>query len=253
MRRLAGLVAAAVLLAMAGSTAAPAELGDAARLQVLPAPDITLAEALKETQGAAAQLVTTADAGAQILRRTALRASPGGKRVISIGRRTRFNGPQVVAVVARRGRWLGVLHQWRPNGKVGWIDDADARLVRVPWAIEVDRSERRATVRHEGKVVDRLTISVGRPGNETPLGRFAVTDRLKTQPGSVYGAGILALSGRQTKLPSGWSGGDRLAFHGSPDDRVGEASSTGCMRLRKKALLRLMKRIPVGTRVQIKA
>jgi len=253
MRRLAGLAAAALLLAAAGSTAAPADLGEAARLQVLPAPNITLAEALKEAQGTAAQIVTTEDAGARILRRTALRATPGGKRIVSIGRRTRFNGPQVVAVVARRGRWLGVLHQWRPNGKLGWIDDADARLVRVPWSIEVDRSERRAIVRHEGKVVDRFRISVGRPGNETPVGRFAVTDRLKTRPGSVYGAGILALSGRQTKLPSGWSGGDRLAFHGSPDDGVGEASSTGCMRVRRTALLRLMKRIPVGTRVRIKA
>jgi L,D-transpeptidase catalytic domain len=253
MRRLAGLAAAAVLLAGVASTAAPAELGDGARLEVLPAPDITLAETLKEAQGAAAQLVTTKDAGAEVLRRTALRATPGGRRIVSIGRETRFEGPQVLAVVARRGRWLGVLHQWRPNGKVGWIDDADARLVRVPWSIEVDRSERRVLVRHEGKVVERFTISVGRPGNDTPLGRFAVTDRLKTRPGSVYGAGILALSGRQTQLPSGWSGGDRLAFHGSPDDRVGEASSTGCMRVRKKVLLRLMKRIPVGTRVRIKA
>lgn len=253
MRRLAGLAAATLLLAAAGSTAAPGGLGDAARLEVLPPPDITLAQALKQAEGAAEQVVTTEDAGAEIVRRTALRRSPGGKRVVSIGPRTRFGGPQVVAVVARRGRWLGVLHQGMPNGKVGWIDDDDARLVRVPWSIEVDRSERRAVVRREGEVVERFTISVGRPGNETPLGRFAVTDRLTTQPGSVYGCCILALSGRQTKLPSGWSGGDRLAFHGSANDRVGEASSAGCMRVRERVLRRLMKRLPVGTRVRIEA
>jgi lipoprotein-anchoring transpeptidase ErfK/SrfK len=98
----------------------------------------------------------------------------------------------------------------------------------------------------------RFRVSVGRPGHETPVGRFAVSDRIRTQPGSVYGCCILALTGTQPKLPDGWSGGDRLAFHGSPDDRVGLARSAGCMHVRQRALKRLLKRVPVGTRVTIK-
>jgi hypothetical protein len=250
---------AAVLAGLCWAAAsAPGQLGDAARLPVS-APELavsgdTLTSRIPAPPVAeSATVVTDKDAGARILRRTALRSSPGGKRVVSIGRATRFGGRQIVAVVARRGPWLGVLHQWMPNGKAGWIHERDAELMRIPWHIAVDRSDRTAVVRHEGSVWMRFHISVGRPGHETPLGRFAVSDRIVTQPGSVYGCCILALTGRQPKLPSGWSGGDRLAFHGTPDDQVGLARSAGCMHVRRKALRRLLRHVPVGTRVTIRA
>ena len=117
----------------------------------------------------------------------------------------------------------------------------------------VDRSERRLHVRRDGREVEAFPVAVGRPGSPTPVGRFAVTDRLTAKPGSPYGCCILALSGRQTRLPPGWPGGDRLALHGTTTGVVGGAYSSGCVRIREADLRRLMKRIPVGTRVTVRA
>src|SRR3712207_8401687 len=75
---------------------------------------------------------------------------------------------------------------FRSNGRAGWIEAADARLVRQPWAIEVDRSSRTALVRLEGRVVHRFTVSVGRAGSATPVGRYAVTDRKSTRLNSSH-------------------------------------------------------------------
>jgi lipoprotein-anchoring transpeptidase ErfK/SrfK len=95
-------------------------------------------------------------------------------------------------------------------------------------------------------------VEVGRPGSETPLGRFAVTDKLSGAPyGGSYGCCILALSGRQPNLPAGWTGGDRLAIHGTPANAVGRAASAGCLHATDADLRALMRSVPVGTPVVI--
>jgi hypothetical protein len=266
MRRLTAIAAAAVLLAVGYAASAPGQLGEAARATTAPTPPqdedmpVTSDRALKavvgdEGEGDGAIAVPNGHGphlSAQVLRRTNLHVSPGGPIVVDIGHRTRFGGPQIVAVVARRGRWLGVLHQWMTNGKTGWILARDAQLLRQRYAIEVDRSDRRAVVRLDGDVVRRIVVGIGNPGSPTPTGRFAVTDRLAAGAGSPYGCCILALSGTQPNLPQGWEGGDRLALHGSADDHAGGAVSAGCLNLRERDLRWLMKRIPVGARVTIR-
>lgn len=268
MRRPGAFSVAALVAACAlATTAVPGELADAARtpqardrLPLAGGPAVgavpsepVLGQALRKAQRKADDIPggDGPHLGAEVLRRTALRSSPGGTIVTGIGPRTRFGGPQVLAVVARRGEWVGVLHQWMPNGKAGWVHAENLSLVRVPWAIEVDRSARTARVRLNGKVVDRFTVGIGRPGSATPVGRFAVTDRLVADPGSPYGCCILAMSGTQPNLPQGWAGGDRLALHGTPDDRAGGATSAGCLHVREADLRKLMRRIPVGTRVTV--
>ena len=100
-----------------------------------------------------------------------------------------------------------------------------------------------------------MPIAVGRPGNETPLGRYAVTDKLRTgSAGSPYGGCALALTGHQTKLEPGWPGGDRLAIHGTPSDwTVGKAVSLGCMRAHRRDIQRLLRVVPVGAPVFVRA
>jgi lipoprotein-anchoring transpeptidase ErfK/SrfK len=191
--------------------------------------------------------------GGQVLRRVQLRAAPGGRALRTIGRRTSMRGPQILAIVARRGEWYGVLHPSMPNGRAGWIPTDSVKLLREPWELVVDRSERRLHVLRDGREVERFPVTVGRSGSPTPTGRFAVTDRLTPAPGSPYGCCILAISGRQTRLPPGWPGGDRLALHGTTTNLVGGAYSSGCVRIRDRDLKRLMKRIPIGTRVTVRA
>jgi len=161
----------------------------------------------------------------------------------------------VLAVVARRPGWLGVLSEERPNGRTGWIRARDARLLRERWRLDVDLSARRLLVRRDGEVVRRARVAVGGGATPTPTGRFAVTDLLAFRdPASPYGCCALALSGRQPDVPQGWSGGDRLAIHGTRDETsVGQAVSLGCLRAREGVLRWMLRRIPLGTRVTIRA
>jgi lipoprotein-anchoring transpeptidase ErfK/SrfK len=192
---------------------------------------------------------------AHVLRRTTLRAAPGGRVLARIGRTTEFGSERVLAVTGRRGAWLRVIATERRNGRRGWIRASAARLGATDISITVDRSARRLTLRRGDKVLRRFPIAVGRPGNETPLGRFAVTDLLRTdRSDSPYGCCALALSGHQTRLVPGWPGGDRLAIHGTPNpETVGTPASLGCMRAYTKDIKALMRRAPLGTPVFIRA
>jgi len=192
---------------------------------------------------------------ARVLKVTQLRATPGGRPLRRIGTRTEFDSPRVLSVTGRRDGWLRVLASERPNGKVGWIREDRARLASTNFSIHVDRSARRLTLRRDGETVRSFSVAVGRPGTETPTGRFAVTDKLRPDdPASPYGCCLLALSGHQTKLLPGWPGGDRLAIHATPSLwTVGRAASLGCMRGRPEDVRRLMRTVPVGTPVFVRA
>ena len=179
----------------------------------------------------------------------------GGRRLARMPRRTRFDSPRIVTVVRRRGRWLGVLAPELPNGRVGWVDGRrGVRLYRTDWSLEALLSRRRLVVRRAGQVVERIPIAVGRPSAPTPTGRFAVTDRLRTgSEAGPYGCCVLALTGHQPKIPQGWGGGDLLAIHATPAEQtIGHAASLGCLRARNADMRRLVRQIPLGTRIRIR-
>jgi lipoprotein-anchoring transpeptidase ErfK/SrfK len=192
---------------------------------------------------------------ARVLRVTRLRATPGGRRLVWVGTRTEFGSPRVLSVTARRRGWLRVLASERPNGRAGWIREDRVRLAGTDYSIHVDRSARRLTLRHGRRALGSFPVAVGRPGTETPTGRFAVTDKLHPHdPASPYGCCLLALSGHQTKLIKGWPGGDRLAIHATPNLwTVGKAASLGCMRARPGYIGRIRRKVPAGTPVFIRA
>jgi hypothetical protein len=192
---------------------------------------------------------------ARVLSPTTLRAAPAGRALHRIGVRTEFGSRRVLSVTGRRAGWLRVLASERPNGRPGWIPEQRARLGSTDFSIHVDRSARRLTLRRDGRRVRSFPVAVGRPGTETPTGRFAITDKLHPDdPGSPYGCCALALSGHQTKLIPGWPGGDRLAIHATPQlETVGRAASLGCMRGHPRDIGRLMRTVPVGTPVFIRA
>jgi L,D-transpeptidase-like protein len=190
-------------------------------------------------------------ATARVTRATALRAAPDGRRVGRLSKRTEFGSPKVVAVLRERRGWLLVDVPERPNGRPAWIRAADTRPDAVDVSLRVDRSARRITVWREGEVVRRFRVAVGRPGTETPTGRFAVTDKLRTKRSdSPYGCCALALSGHQPKLLPGWPGGDRLAIHATPNpETIGTAASLGCLRAATRDLQALLQIVPLGAPV----
>ena len=199
----------------------------------------------RRPQGA---LVARVRPGREVL----LRSSPRGPVVARIGTRTEFGSPQTFAVTRLLpGRRYRVISTTLPNGRAGWVDAKPGTftLFHTRVSLEIDLSARLLRVRRGTRVTRTIRVGIGAPGTPTPVGRFAVTDKLNGAAYSpVYGCCILALTAHQTNLPSGWTGGDRIAIHGGS---TGGAVSTGCLHAPTSALRYLMRSVPLGARVVI--
>ena len=193
----------------------------------------------------------------RVRRARKLRSKPGGRVLAKVGSRTQFGSPTTLSVAAQRAGWVGVTSTDLPNGKLGWVKAkkglVDERRTRL--AIRVDLSRKRLRLVAGRRVLQTATVGIGRAGSPTPTGRFAITDKLAGGSyGPYYGCCILGLSGHQTNTPAGWKGGDRLAIHGTNDPRsIGVPSSAGCLHARAADLRALMRRVPLGTPVFIRA
>ena len=184
-----------------------------------------------------------------------VRAAPGGEVVARLGDRTEFGSPRAMWIAKRRWPWLGVPLADLPNGELGWIRyDREALLVYdTQYSIAGDLSERLVEIRYGNRILRRIPVTVGRPGSETPPGRYAVTDALAGgELGVYYGCCVLALTGHQPNLPAGWIGGDRIAIHGTPGP-TGGAASLGCLRASNESMVALFALVPLGAPVLIRA
>lgn len=182
-----------------------------------------------------------------------LRARPGGPVVARLGRRTEFGSRQTLGIVGERRGWLAVVSTERPNRRPGWVRTGAVRVTNTRMSLTLDLSRRRLVLREGDQVLRRMTVGVGRSGSETPIGRYAVTDKLAgPRYGPYYGCCIIALSAHQPNLPAGWPGGDRIAIHGTNvPATIGAAASAGCPHARDADLRVLMRRVPLGTPVFI--
>jgi lipoprotein-anchoring transpeptidase ErfK/SrfK len=242
----AGLLLAATLLGGCGGGGAPHA---AAPRPPRALHDPALSDPIPEPA-----LVAGGAAVARLLRPTELRARPGGTVMTRIGTHTAYGSERVFAVAARQGDWLAVRAPQRRDGRPMWIPAGDTALAAEPWSLVADLSDRELTLRHDGEVRGRWRISIGAPATPTPTGRFGVTDLLAEPPGSDYGCCILALSGHQDRFRPGWDGGTRLAVHGTPHpETIGRADTNGCLHLGARALRRLLRVVPLGATVTIRA
>jgi hypothetical protein len=179
----------------------------------------------------------------------AVRSAPDGPVLARLSSRTEFGSPRTFAVT-QAGRGLRVITTELPNGRTGWVDAPGAlSLSRSGVTLDVDLSARVLRVRRAGRLVGTIQVGIGAPGTPTPTGRFAITDKLRgSDYSAVYGCCILALSGHQTKLPRGWTGGDRLAIHGGS---TGGSVSTGCLHAGERDLRYVMRLVPLGAQIVI--
>ncbi|NLT06647.1 MAG: L,D-transpeptidase [Solirubrobacterales bacterium] len=235
-----------------GSGGGDAVVAPAARVRTAQAQDALAAArraaARQTAPPRAAIAVVTGDA-------VAVRDRPGGRVALRLAATTEFGTARRLGVVERRGRWLGVTVPDLPNGTLGWVDarGGAVRIERTRWSLHADLSDRTLLLRRDGRPVRRITVAIGTPSSPTPTGRFAVTDKLDgTAYGPYYGCCVLALSATQPNLPAGWTGGNRMAIHGTDaPDTIGAAASAGCLRAADDDLRALMDRVPVGTPVVI--
>jgi hypothetical protein len=197
-------------------------------------------------------LILTIRAGNSVV----LRSGPGGTPVATVSSPDEFGQPAALGVIKRRGQWAAVSTPALADNRLGWVRIGQAQLqaTHTRWRVSVDRAARVLTAWSYGKPVARIRVAVGAPASPTPLGRFAVTDKLDGASFSPsYGCCILALSATQPDLPAGWSGGNRVAIHGvAPGMPLGTNSSAGCVHVADAELRWLYAHIPVGTPVTVR-
>lgn len=185
-----------------------------------------------------------------------LRSRPSGSVVARVGSRTPFGSQRALGVMTtKRGRWLAVTEAGVGGNRVVWVDARAGgfRYARTRVELRVDLSSRTLEVLRDGVAVRSFIVAVGRPGSSTPTGRFAVTDKLAGRTYSrIYGCCILALSATQPNLPAGWTGGNRVAIHGTLSADFGRAVSAGCLHARDTDLRYLMRTVRLGTPVVIR-
>lgn len=185
--------------------------------------------------------------------RVELRSSPGGKAVAALGDATEFGSPMVLSVVKRRGNWVAVPSQLLANGELGWVklDPEALRIGSVDARLVVDLSTMRAKLLVGARVERSFVVGIGDSGTPTPTGRFAITDELPNDFNPAYGCCVLPLTAIQPNVAAGWSGGNRMAIHGT-SMALGQANSTGCVHAAESDLRALIDATPLGTPVTIK-
>jgi hypothetical protein len=181
-----------------------------------------------------------------------LRAHPGGKAVLRVGPRGPLGGPLVLGVVGVRGSWVEVTAEALPNGHYAWAEfGRDVAIRPIQWTLRASLSRRLLYVLRDGRIVRTMRVGIGAASSPTPVGRFAVAEKLTGSFGPALGTRILVLTARQPRLPAGWNTSITyyVAIH-SGSGR-GSAVSAGCLHATRADMRYLMRTVPLGTAVQV--
>lgn len=199
---------------------------------------------------------------AKILINSAVYRRPGGKGAFWKARiRTKWSGASQRLMVLEskvvKGRlWLRVKLPIRPNTSSGWISRDRVRLLHSPRFIEVDRSKRLTKVYGPKGVISRFRVVVGAERTPTPLGIFALHDRVRqSDPNGFIGPWAVHLTSHSNVLKRYDGGPGRIAFHGRDGasllDPLGTASSNGCLRMNNNRI-QMIRKLPMGTAVRVR-
>jgi lipoprotein-anchoring transpeptidase ErfK/SrfK len=159
------------------------------------------------------------------------------------------------AVRSKTGRptWYRISVPGRPNGRTGWVRAGALELHRVEKRLIIYRGARRFEFWDGQRLVRSGKVAVGKPGAETPLGLFYVTDKFNPSidpDWAILGAFAFETSA-YSKLTD-WPGGGIVGVHGTPwPSLLGQAVSHGCVRMDNRDVEFLRDRVPLGTPVKI--
>jgi len=195
----------------------------------------------------------SASAIAVVSKPTVAYARPRGTAVEIVQPTTEFGSPTRLAVDRTWAGWVRVIPVALGNQTRVWIPRAEVLLTRTRVSVVIDLSAHRLIARRGRRILLRAQAGVGSPSSPTPIGVFGVTDDLDGAAFSpVYGPRIVALTGVQPQPPARWTGGVRLAVHGTEDPAsVGANESSGCVRLSDQAIIELSSIATPGTTVVI--
>ena len=223
-------------------------------------PIIVIAAIALALPTAAAAEPPTPTRGISLTQDTIARKSPSAdaKAVARVPALTPLTGQRMVLPgIGRRktesGDWIRVSLGIRPNGSTGWVPAKAGRLVPLDWSIRVDLARRQLVVRHNWRVVKRITIVVGAESTPSPTGRFFVVEHVRLGTSWSPNGWALALSAFSNILRHYDGGEGQVALHarGTLRGALGSASSHGCVRLPDAIAAWLARWIPNGTPVRI--
>jgi len=188
------------------------------------------------------------------------RPTAGARRIAVLKQfRPDFRPQYVLALdTARDARtakpsWYRISVPGRPNGRTGWVRAAALELAPVRKRLVIYRGARRFEFWDGAKLVRTGKVAVGKPGAETPLGLFYVTDKFDPSidpDWAILGAYAFETSA-YSKLTD-WPGGGIVGVHGTPwPNLLGQAVSHGCIRMSNANVEFLRSRVPRGTPVKI--
>ncbi|MGB0119786.1 MAG: L,D-transpeptidase [Solirubrobacterales bacterium] len=198
---------------------------------------------------------------ARILIDTQVRRKPGKSGVVWRARtRTKWSSSSqrlmVLGSRTVRGEvWLKVRLPIRPNRAEGWIPRDRVRLIHSNRFVLIDRSRRQVRVYGKKGVISRFRIVVGAPGTPTPLGLFAINDRVRqANPDGFIGPWAIPLTAYSEVLRRYDGGPGLVALHGRDGasllDPLGSARSHGCVRMNNARVVQ-MAALSLGTAVKI--
>jgi len=181
-----------------------------------------------------------------------LRAEPGGRPLLRVGPRGPLGGPLVLGVVAVRGRWVEVTAEALPNGHYAWAEfGRDVAVHPIQWTLRASLSRRVLELLRDGRIVRTIRVGIGAPSSPTPVGHFAVAEKLTGPFGPAFGPRIIVLTAQQPNLPAGWNRSITYYVGIHAGSGLGSAVSAGCLHATAAAMRYLMRTVPLGTAVQI--
>ncbi len=166
-------------------------------------------------------------------------------------------GPTILLVLSHRvidgQEWTKLLLPIRPNGTTGWVPSDYLRFRANRVRIMVDISERRTYVYRDNRLVLREKDAVGAVKTPTPVGHFAIAEKVLGPPKGFLGPVIMPTTGYSNVLNEYAGGNGRFALHGtSVPDSIGKRASNGCIRHYNDAILRISRLVAPGTPVLIR-
>lgn len=167
---------------------------------------------------------------------------------------TLLGSPRVLLVLGGPdGDWVEVSLPTRPNGSTGWVRAEQLELQVVEQAITVDLTARTMAFTVRGSVLLSTEVAIGSDANPTPAGSFFVTDVVQVADESgPWGPWALGLSAFSDTITDFNGGEGIIGIHGTNrPDKIGQAVSLGCVRVRNEVISGLAPVVDLGIPVRI--
>lgn len=169
-----------------------------------------------------------------------------GDSLIRIARRFRQQGLEL------RYGWIRLF-----NDKAGDTVQVgeELRIPTTPLHLEVWRSARVAVLFAGEHPLRVESVSVGKPGEETPLGTFTIQEHDARPKWYRRDGPPLPYGDPENALGEGWMGFKEKTSYGlhgtNQEETLGSFETQGCIRFRNEAIVELMELLPVGAKVVI--